>query len=52
MRGAQQGEEHNTYLSREKLEEMGWGKMVQRMDQQEALRAGTFAPVQSAQQID
>ena len=34
------GEEHNTYISREKLEEMGWGKMVQRMDQQEALRAG------------
>jgi elongation factor 3 len=34
------GEEHNTYLTREKLEEMGWGKMVMRMDQQEALRAG------------
>jgi hypothetical protein len=23
------GEDHNTYISREKLEEMGWGKMVQ-----------------------
>jgi len=34
------GEEHNSYISREKLEEMGWAKMVQRMDQQEALRAG------------
>jgi len=34
------GEDHNSYISREKLEEMGWSKMVQRMDQQEALRAG------------
>mmetsp|Transcript_68334 Transcript_68334/g.142419 ORF Transcript_68334/g.142419 Transcript_68334/m.142419 type:complete len:1066 (-) Transcript_68334:74-3271(-) len=34
------GEEHNTYIDREKLEEMGWGKMVQRLDQQEALRLG------------
>merc|ERR1711998_798186 len=33
-------EESNTWLDREKLEEMGWGKMVQRMDQQEALRLG------------
>jgi elongation factor 3 len=37
------GEEHNTWLSREKLEEMGWAKMVQRLDQQEALRAGLAA---------
>ncbi|EKX36084.1 hypothetical protein GUITHDRAFT_155320 [Guillardia theta CCMP2712] len=33
-------EENNTWIEREKLEEMGWGKMVQRLDQQEALRAG------------
>merc|ERR1711906_39884 len=37
------GEDHNTWLSREKLEEMGWAKMVQRLDQQEALRAGLAA---------
>jgi len=36
-------EEHNTWLSREKLEEMGWSKMVQRLDQQEALRLGLAA---------
>jgi len=36
-------EEHNTYIGREKLEEMGWAKMVQRLDQQEALRAGLAA---------
>mmetsp|Transcript_130525 Transcript_130525/g.194371 ORF Transcript_130525/g.194371 Transcript_130525/m.194371 type:complete len:1068 (+) Transcript_130525:173-3376(+) len=33
-------EEHNTWIEREKLEEMGWAKMVQRLDQQEALRLG------------
>jgi elongation factor 3 len=37
------GEDSNTWLSREKLEEMGWGKMVQRLDQQEALRLGLAA---------
>jgi len=36
-------EDSNTYISREKLEEMGWAKMVQRLDQQEALRAGLAA---------
>jgi elongation factor 3 len=36
-------EEHNTWIEREKLEEMGWAKMVQRLDQQEALRAGLAA---------
>jgi elongation factor 3 len=36
-------EEHNTFLSREKLEELGFAKMVQRLDQQEALRAGLAA---------
>ena len=33
-------EDANTWLSREKLEELGFAKMVQRLDQQEALRAG------------
>jgi elongation factor 3 len=33
-------EDANTFLSREKLEELGFAKMVQRLDQQEALRAG------------
>jgi elongation factor 3 len=37
------GEDSNTWLSREKLEEMGWSKMVQRLDQQEALRLGLAA---------
>jgi len=36
-------EDANTYIGREKLEEMGWAKMVQRLDQQEALRAGLAA---------
>ena len=36
-------EENNTWISREKLEEMGWAKMVQRLDQQEALRLGLAA---------
>jgi len=36
-------EDSNTWLSREKLEEMGWAKMVQRLDQQEALRLGLAA---------
>eukprot|EP00291_Cryptomonas_curvata_P028722 CAMPEP_0172205916 /NCGR_PEP_ID=MMETSP1050-20130122/32903_1 /TAXON_ID=233186 /ORGANISM="Cryptomonas curvata, Strain CCAP979/52" /LENGTH=972 /DNA_ID=CAMNT_0012884891 /DNA_START=40 /DNA_END=2956 /DNA_ORIENTATION=+ len=36
-------DEHNTWISREKLEEMGWAKMVQRLDQQEALRLGLAA---------
>jgi elongation factor 3 len=36
-------EEHNTWITREKLEEMGWAKMVQRLDQQEALRLGLAA---------
>jgi elongation factor 3 len=36
-------EESNTWLTREKLEEMGWAKMVQRLDQQEALRLGLAA---------
>jgi len=30
----------NTWLSREKLEENGYAKLVQRLDQQEALRSG------------
>jgi hypothetical protein len=34
-------EEQNTWIEHEKLEEMGWAKMVQRLDQQEALRAGS-----------
>merc|ERR1719183_664571 len=34
------GDDHNTWIERDKLEEMGWGKMVQRLDQQEALRLG------------
>jgi elongation factor 3 len=36
-------EDANTWLSREKLEELGFAKMVQRLDQQEALRAGLAA---------
>ncbi|EKX35623.1 hypothetical protein GUITHDRAFT_155433 [Guillardia theta CCMP2712] len=36
-------EEHNSWIEREKLEEMGWAKMVQRLDQQEALRLGLAA---------
>ena len=34
-------EEQNTWIEHEKLEDMGWAKMVQRLDQQEALRAGS-----------
>merc|ERR1719197_181223 len=36
-------EDANTWLSREKLEELGFAKMMQRLDQQEALRAGLAA---------
>ena len=36
-------EDANTWLGREKLEELGFAKMVQRLDQQEALRAGLAA---------
>mmetsp|Transcript_46693 Transcript_46693/g.106563 ORF Transcript_46693/g.106563 Transcript_46693/m.106563 type:complete len:1075 (-) Transcript_46693:124-3348(-) len=37
------GDDHNSWIDREKLEEMGWAKMVQRLDQQEALRLGLAA---------
>ena len=37
------GDDHNSWIEREKLEEMGWAKMVQRLDQQEALRLGLAA---------
>ena len=42
----------NTWISREKLEEMGYEKLIQRLDQQEALRSGLATKTLTTKSIE
>ena len=42
----------NTWISREKVEEMGYEKLIQRLDQQEALRSGLATKTLTTKSIE
>ena len=42
----------NTWISREKLEELGYEKLIQRLDQQEALRSGLATKTLTTKSIE
>ena len=48
----QMGMEKNTWIEREKLVEMGFVKMVNRMDEREALRLGTSGKALTAREVE